>query len=262
MAYIPTDNTQLNLKQESTEIDKYIKRNFWSKILFDIGILLLYGSLIVGAFFDLSPKYVLPIAVLGLLLFFGFGIFYKAFLRGTMGYRKSISYTLYKISEGIEQGNLKKKYIKLLHDKTLFDKEEEIMDQDYIFEEDELKNENFKKNLNEFSFQLNHAINHKSLDKIDHKLVKQLAELIFKRDNIIVSLAKKVSNLYLPKEKFPTSSDLIKKLLDFKSIKFVLSELTLILFLIFIYTLIIPNLEVIFTGLFTISAAIIFVIFK
>ena len=217
MTYIPTDNRQLNLKQEnSTEIDKYIKRNLWSKILFVIGILLIYGSLIVSSFFDLSPKYVLPIVVLGFLLFFVFGIFYKVFLRGTMGYRKLISYTLYKISEGIEKGNLKKKYIKLLHDKTLYDEEEEIRDYDYIFEEDELKNENFKKNINAFSFQLNHAINHKSLDKIDHKLVKQLAELIFKRDNTIVSLAKKVSNLYLPKEKFPTSSDLIKKLLNFK----------------------------------------------
>jgi hypothetical protein len=66
MTYIPTDNTQLNLKQESsTEIDKYIKRNLWSKILFVIGILLLYGSVIVGSFFDLSPKYVLPSIVLG-----------------------------------------------------------------------------------------------------------------------------------------------------------------------------------------------------
>jgi len=262
MTYIPTDNTQLNLKQESsTEIDKYIKRNLWSKILFVIGILLLYGSVIVGSIFDLSPKYVLPSIVLGL-IFFVVGTIPKAFFKGEMGDRKLISYTLYKISEGIEKGNLKKKYIKLLHDKTLYDEEEEIRDQDYIFEEDELKTENFKKNINEFSFQLNHAINHNSLDKIDPILVKQLAELIFKRDNTTVSLAKKVSNLYLSKEKLPTTSDVIKKTLNFKPIKFVLCELTLIIFLMFIYTLIIPNLEVTFTGLFTISAAIIFVVFK
>lgn len=257
--------TEKELEKRSSELDTSLLKMKVGWFLTILAVILFYGYIgliLYSDYFD-GLFGLLPLS-LPTILIMGFSfllVFVGMFLISRLSYRKLVSYTLYQIAEGLEGGNLNKKYLTLLYRKSAYDIDE-IKKEDHLFEKDLLIHQNFKKCLNEFALGLNHAISTDSIDKLDHHLIKKVAVSVYARKSDMFELAGKLPKMYLERRKFPTIYDYFKGLFYNKVMLFIVLELVLIILLLFIQGFFVLDKNTIATGLFTITPGIIYIVFK
>ncbi|MBI2141438.1 hypothetical protein HYU16_03365 [Candidatus Woesearchaeota archaeon] len=256
-----TSETLQELQKESSAIDVHIKKENWKLIVQLLGMVFLYAGLV--AFFGL--KHLRLAFVLGGIgiLFFGLSFI----LRSELSQRQKIAYVLNKIADGIEKNNLKRNYLKFLYKEALYDEEDYVKKSDNIFVQDELKTENFYKNLNRLALRLNSALAEKRLQNINAKRIRDLSEGIYYRKKDFVKLGNVAKDLYQSEQKFPDLFDLIlnfsRKLWTVKLVKTVFLVSILYLFLnVLTARGVIPSRETLWFGFFTISAVIVGLVYR
>jgi hypothetical protein len=136
------------------------------------------------------------------ILLFGLVVLLITRLNAGLSSRKLISYCLFKIAHDIDSGKKPRNLVRLLFDITRYTELEEIHKMDLIFEEDEIRHQQFLSNLNDFAMRLNHAAVSKNLQLIDANKLYEIAIVIFERKRDILERSGKLSHLYNNKMSF------------------------------------------------------------
>ncbi len=254
------------LEKNASELDTYLLKMKVGWFLLAIGGMLFYGFIVFKLYYDktfiLFPLSLsIHLSTYLILVSFSLPVFVGMFLISPLSDRKLVSYTLYKIAEGLKKRKLNEKYLRLLYRQSTYDMDE-VKEEDHIFEKDILIHQKFKKCLNEFALGLNHAVSTNSIDKLDSHLIKNVAVSVYTRKGDLIGLAGKLSKMYLERRKFPTIYDYFRELSHNKWILFIVLESVLIVVLSFIYSFFVHDINTAAIGFFTITPGIMIVVFK
>lgn len=169
--------------------------------------------------------------------------------------REFISFCLYKIYKGLEEGKLEEKYLKLLNKKTEYLNQEEIEKRDKVFKDFELRKESFFENMHNLPLKINHAHKNNQLDEFSADEIGELSRMIYYNSGKFLELSNKISRPYRGSEKFPGLLDYAKSIGNKKTILFLILESIVILILWFIYSFFYSNKGIVLNGFFILTAA-------
>ena len=250
-----------NLTKKSMDIDRYLEMcSYYRKVrtfFASIGILMVFWFLL----FENSVLY-LSVAI-GTFLFAMIVISYiigRMTPKLNMGER--ISYCLSRTASTIENGTLDKKYIEYLYWEAIRKEERIYLLRGNFLEVDITKYQNFWKTLKSLSLKINHAMSQDNLEQIDTEMIHELGYSVYKQENRLFDLLKDLTDSYSQELRFPTIDDRLKPIAASKYTQFAFCEIALLLALIGTHKFFFPDEQILGYGFFTLSAAILYVVFK
>lgn len=252
------------LEEESKQIDKWIKKNLWGKILAWAGVIILFGPMIIFVILgkkELSFSFILGWLIIWIILL----IISNKFLK-LPPERKLFSYCLTKIIWGAEKKNIESKYLKLIYKNSSFVEKREIIKEDTLFQDQELRENTFNKNLSEIIERINYAQNNGLWKNLNLNNLRILARDIFYRNKEIVETSGRINQELIKKllktEKFPSTTDKLKKVFSKKLSKFFCLEILIGILLFILNKVKIIDFSEAKIFFVMLTVAIIYVIFK
>lgn len=171
--------------------------------------------------------------------------------------REFISFSLCKISEGIDSGDVKNKYLKILNKSISYLEKTNIEKEDKVFKDFKIKENMFFKNILDLSLKINHAKNNGFLNKFSSNEIGELGRMVYYNSGDFLILSNKISKAYKETERLPGFMDYLKLMIKNKCLLFLVLESLVIFVLWIIYKFIYNEMGSILSGFFILTAAVV-----
>jgi len=249
----------MDLKRDSKKLDKIILNDVLSRVF-----VLLFFIFYFSIFFIVLTPYKTIFLVSWAVFVILFVVLAISFRKRSGKDREVFSFSLLKIGEGVEKGAVKKKYLRFLSKKLkgeFFDDEEEIVENEFLFESEKRKENLFKRNLFEFLEKINYSLERGDFSKIDSDALFEISRDIYYQNRGFVQLVLKLNKIDIGKERISLLGGSFKKIIKNRVGKFIFVEVVLSVLAFLSYLFIIQDKTIVYGVWGVITAAVIGVIF-